>query len=151
MPKLLTLAPALLLLSACGGEGTVLINGAGATFPNIIYQKWVVDYNAAHPGVEINYQSIGSGGGISQFTSRTVNFGASDAPVLCSELLFRRRYRDPQSGFCRARKRLGDGDRILRCFDQLHTEREPAVRQFDGLDDSVRRARADDDTRRNVL
>lgn len=73
---------------ACGGSGEspVLLNGAGATFPNIIYQKWITDYNASHPGVELNYQSIGSGGGIAQFTGGTVDFGASDAPMNDSEI-----------------------------------------------------------------
>ncbi len=73
-------------VAACGGTGeTVLLNGAGATFPNIIYQKWITDYNAAHPGVELNYQSIGSGGGIAQFTDRTVDFGGTDAPMTEAE------------------------------------------------------------------
>lgn len=74
-------------LAACGGgEGTVLLNGAGATFPNIIYQKWITDYNTATPGVQLNYQSIGSGGGIQQFTDATVDFGASDAPMTEEEM-----------------------------------------------------------------
>ena len=72
---------------ACGGQGeTVLLNGAGATFPNIIYQKWITDYNTASPSVELNYQSIGSGGGIQQFTDGTVDFGASDAPMTEEEM-----------------------------------------------------------------
>src|SRR5438132_243310 len=57
------------------------INGAGATFPNPIYSKWFSDYNKLHPNVQINYQSIGSGGGIKQLTSQTVFFGASDMPM----------------------------------------------------------------------
>jgi phosphate transport system substrate-binding protein len=74
-------------LAACGGKSeTVLLNGAGATFPNIIYQKWIQDYQAANPGVEINYQSIGSGGGIQQYTDATVDFGASDAPMSDAEM-----------------------------------------------------------------
>jgi phosphate transport system substrate-binding protein len=72
---------------ACrGSEGPVLLNGAGATFPNIIYQHWITTYNAAHPHVELNYQSIGSGGGIAQFTGGTVDFGASDAPMNDNEI-----------------------------------------------------------------
>src|SRR5215470_380589 len=59
----------------------VKLNGAGATFPNIIYQDWILKYNEAHPGVQLNYQSIGSGGGIRQFSDATVDFGASDAPM----------------------------------------------------------------------
>src|SRR5215472_6314962 len=57
------------------------ITGAGATFPAPIYQKWFGNYHAAHPDVEINYQSIGSGAGIQQLTSGTVDFGASDMPM----------------------------------------------------------------------
>jgi phosphate transport system substrate-binding protein len=57
------------------------LTGAGATFPYPIYSKWFTEYSAAHPGVEINYQSIGSGGGIKQFCSGLVDFGASDMPM----------------------------------------------------------------------
>jgi phosphate transport system substrate-binding protein len=57
------------------------ITGAGATFPNPIYSKWFSEYSASHPGVKINYQSIGSGGGIRQVTEGTVDFGASDGPM----------------------------------------------------------------------
>jgi phosphate transport system substrate-binding protein len=57
------------------------LTGAGATFPYPIYSKWFSEYSAAHPGVEINYQSIGSGGGIRQITAGTVDFGASDGPM----------------------------------------------------------------------
>ena len=78
---------ATLAVAGCGGDqGTVLLNGAGATFPNIIYQKWITDYNAAHTGVELNYQSIGSGGGIQQFTDGTVDFGGTDAPMSDAEM-----------------------------------------------------------------
>ena len=57
------------------------VTGAGATFPGPIYSKWFTQYSAAHPGVEINYQQIGSGGGIQQVTSGIVDFGASDMPM----------------------------------------------------------------------
>jgi len=57
------------------------INGAGATFPYPIYSKWFAEYNKLHPEVEINYQSIGSGGGIRQLSSETVFFGATDGPM----------------------------------------------------------------------
>ncbi len=60
---------------------TVQINGAGATFPYPIYSKWFSEYNKMHPDVEINYQSIGSGGGIRQLTNQTVFFGATDGPM----------------------------------------------------------------------
>jgi phosphate transport system substrate-binding protein len=59
----------------------VMLNGAGATFPYPIYSKWFSDYNKIHSSIEINYQSIGSGGGIRQLLSGTVDFGASDAPM----------------------------------------------------------------------
>jgi len=57
------------------------LTGAGATFPNPIYSKWFSEYSGAHPGVEINYQPIGSGGGIAQVTKGLVDFGASDMPM----------------------------------------------------------------------
>src|SRR2546429_8557875 len=59
----------------------VKLSGAGATFPNIIYQDWMLTYNKTHPDVQLNYQSIGSGGGIRQFSDGTVDFGATDAPM----------------------------------------------------------------------
>jgi phosphate transport system substrate-binding protein len=62
------------------------LNGAGATFPNPIYQKWFSDYHQQHPDIEINYQSLGSGAGIAQVTSRTVDFGASDGPMSDQQL-----------------------------------------------------------------
>jgi phosphate transport system substrate-binding protein len=61
--------------------GDVQLTGAGATFPFPLYSKWVSEFGKAHPGVRIDYQSIGSGGGIRQITERTVDFGASDAPM----------------------------------------------------------------------
>jgi phosphate transport system substrate-binding protein len=59
----------------------IRLDGAGATFPYPIYSKWFDEYKKLRPGVEINYQSIGSGGGIKQFTDGTVDFGASDGPM----------------------------------------------------------------------
>jgi len=64
----------------------VRLNGAGATFPNIIYQTWVLTYNQKFDNIEINYQSIGSGGGIRQFSDKTVDFGGSDAPMTDSAI-----------------------------------------------------------------
>src|ERR671912_682566 len=61
------------------------INGAGATFPFPLIDTWRVEYPNINPNVNINYQSIGSGGGVKQFTERTVDFGASDAPLTESE------------------------------------------------------------------
>lgn len=86
---------AAVLLTACGGGNTqpvtannsssdaqtLKINGAGATFPNPIYSKWFSEYNKLHPNIQINYQSIGSGGGIQQVTNQTVFFGATDGPM----------------------------------------------------------------------
>jgi phosphate transport system substrate-binding protein len=63
------------------------INGAGATFPYPIYSKWFSEYNKLRPDVEINYQSIGSGGGIRQLTNQTVFFGATDGPMTREQLL----------------------------------------------------------------
>jgi phosphate transport system substrate-binding protein len=68
-----------------GNLGAQDLNGAGATFPYPIYSKWFADY-AAITGVKINYQSIGSGGGIRQLTEGTVDFGASDAPMSDAEM-----------------------------------------------------------------
>jgi len=62
------------------------LNGAGATFPNPMYSKWFSEYNKLHPEVQINYQPIGSGGGIRQVTSGTVDFGASDMPMTDQQL-----------------------------------------------------------------
>jgi phosphate transport system substrate-binding protein len=72
--------------AAPGGGGGIQINGAGATFPNPIYSKWFSEYNKLHPNVRINYQSLGSGAGIRQLTSRTVFFGASDQPMRDEQL-----------------------------------------------------------------
>ena len=65
---------------------TVTLNGAGATFPNPIYTKWFSEYNKLHSDVQINYQSIGSGGGIRQVLAGTVDFGASDGPMSDEQL-----------------------------------------------------------------
>ena len=62
-------------------QGTLSITGAGATFPYPIYSKWFDEYHKKFPKIEINYQSIGSGGGIKQVTEGTVDFGASDGPM----------------------------------------------------------------------
>src|SRR5215217_6480247 len=68
------------ILATAGPATAQSLTGAGATFPNPIYTKWFDAYNK-ETGVRINYQSIGSGGGIRQFTEGTVDFGASDAPM----------------------------------------------------------------------
>src|SRR5437660_10268968 len=74
-------AGAALALLAGPASAQVRLTGAGATFPAVIYQDWMLTYNKAHRGVELNYQSIGSGGGIRQFSDGTVDFGATDAPM----------------------------------------------------------------------
>ncbi len=81
----LGLMAALMLLSG-SGYADVLLNGAGATFPYPIYSKWFFEYNKINPDIRINYQSIGSGGGVRQITAKTVDFGASDAPMSQAEM-----------------------------------------------------------------
>ena len=73
------------LAGAPRGYAGSAINGAGATFPYPIYAKWAHSYNK-ETGVRLNYQSIGSGGGIKQIKAKTVDFGASDAPLKAEEL-----------------------------------------------------------------
>src|ERR1051325_3596024 len=69
-----------------GGTGSVSLQGAGATFPNPLYQKWLSEYGQSHPNIKIDYQSIGSGGGIKQLKEQTVDFGASDSPMKDEDL-----------------------------------------------------------------
>jgi phosphate transport system substrate-binding protein len=76
-----TLLAVLLFVVALSVAQAQKITGAGATFPLPIYSKWFTQYSAAHPGVQINYQAIGSGGGIQQVTNGIVDFGASDMPM----------------------------------------------------------------------
>ncbi len=71
----------LCLALALPAIGQTTLNGAGATFPYPIYSKWFGEYHKIHPDIEINYQSIGSGGGIRQVLAQTVDFGASDMPM----------------------------------------------------------------------
>jgi phosphate transport system substrate-binding protein len=98
--RLVVIASTLVVITACSGgsapatdrsgggasTGSAQINGAGATFPYPLYSKWFAEYNKLHPGVRINYQSLGSGAGIRQLTSRTVFFGASDQPMKDEQL-----------------------------------------------------------------
>src|SRR6476620_10658236 len=69
-----------------GGAGSVNLHGAGATFPNPLYQKWLSEYEKVQPSVKVDYQSIGSGGGIKQLKEQTIDFGASDAPMKDDDL-----------------------------------------------------------------
>src|SRR5438552_934290 len=80
------LAATALLVAGVAAQ-TMKINGAGATFPLPIYSKWFDEYHKAHPNIEINYQPIGSGGGIRQITNQTVFFGATDGPMTNEQLL----------------------------------------------------------------
>jgi phosphate transport system substrate-binding protein len=86
--KLKTIAIlAVAVLATTAARADLTIDGAGATFPYPIYSKWFSEYNKLHPEVKINYQSIGSGGGIRQLTNQTVFFGASDGPMTQEQLL----------------------------------------------------------------
>jgi phosphate transport system substrate-binding protein len=80
MKRLLAIAAVALFATAAVAQ-SIQINGAGATFPYPIYSKWFDEYQKSHPNVRINYQSIGSGGGIRQLTAGTVFFGATDGPM----------------------------------------------------------------------
>ena len=98
MKRTSTITQTLIAAGACVlavGAGVaaqkMTINGAGATFPYPIYSKWFSEYNKLHPNVEINYQSIGSGGGIRQVTNQTVFFGATDGPMTDDQLAGRAR------------------------------------------------------------
>jgi phosphate transport system substrate-binding protein len=66
--------------------GPVNLQGAGATFPNPVYQKWVSEYGKQHPNIKIDYQSQGSGAGIKQIKEQTIDFGASDSPMTDADL-----------------------------------------------------------------
>lgn len=79
--KVLATIAAVAIMAGAVAAQTIQINGAGATFPYPIYSKWFSEYNKLHPNVQINYQSIGSGGGIRQLTAQTVFFGATDGPM----------------------------------------------------------------------
>jgi len=85
--KSLYAAAALTLTGATLTAQTIAINGAGATFPAPIYQKWFAEYNKLNPSVRINYQPLGSGAGIRQIKERTVFFGATDGPMTNEDLL----------------------------------------------------------------
>src|SRR5438270_8273415 len=77
---------AAVLVGGAALADSLLVNGAGATFPYPLYSKWFSEYNKLHPELKFNYQSIGSGGGVKQITEKTVDFGASDAPLSDAEI-----------------------------------------------------------------
>lgn len=89
---LVLISGSLLALAACSGQqgsaggGPVSLQGAGASFPNPIYQKWLSEYTKSHPEARIDYQSIGSGGGQKQIVAQTIDFGASDSPMSDADL-----------------------------------------------------------------
>jgi phosphate transport system substrate-binding protein len=80
------LASAAMTLWSASSSAQTLVNGAGATFPYPMYSKWFNQYHKMHPDIQLNYQSIGSGGGIKQATEGTVDFGASDGPMTDAQL-----------------------------------------------------------------
>jgi len=86
MKRFAWLTAALMVFGGVARADALLINGAGATFPFPLYSKWFSEYNKLHPDQRFNYQSIGSGGGVKQITEKTVDFGASDAPMSDAEL-----------------------------------------------------------------
>ena len=79
------LATSTIMTGTVYAQSSITINGAGATFPFPLIDTWRVDYQKVKPDVNINYQSIGSGGGVKQFTEKTVDFGATDAPLTQNE------------------------------------------------------------------
>jgi phosphate transport system substrate-binding protein len=81
MKRIAVFSLVVLLIGAGWAQGALSINGAGATFPYPMYSKWFDEYHKKNTDLQINYQSIGSGGGIKQVTEGTVDFGASDAPM----------------------------------------------------------------------
>jgi phosphate transport system substrate-binding protein len=85
-PLLVSILLILAIAVAAQPAGTILLNAAGATFPYPIYSKWFDVYHQKDPNVQINYQSIGSGGGIRQLLAGTVDFGASDGPMTDDQL-----------------------------------------------------------------
>src|SRR2546423_1733966 len=72
--------------AGAASSASASLTGAGATFPKPLYDKWSSEYSKVRPGVRINYQGIGSGGGIKQITERTVDFGATDGPTTDEQL-----------------------------------------------------------------
>jgi phosphate transport system substrate-binding protein len=87
MKRIAGLLLAVLVIAGVGWADSALsINGAGATFPYPMYSKWFDEYHKKNPNLQINYQSIGSGGGIKQVTEGTVDFGATDGPMTDEQL-----------------------------------------------------------------
>jgi len=81
LPVALAAVAAVTTVSTLPAQANLRVTGAGATFPYPIYSKWVLEYTSVRPNLQINYASIGSGGGIRQFSDHTVDFGATDGPM----------------------------------------------------------------------
>ena len=86
MDRLLLRLLLLLAVAAAPARASVLLNGAGATFPFPLYSNWVAEFSKSAPNIHINYQPIGSGGGIGQIMAGTVDFGATDGPMTDEQL-----------------------------------------------------------------
>jgi phosphate transport system substrate-binding protein len=86
MKTALVLTVGAALLAAGSNTNAQQLSGAGATFPAPLYQRWGVEYNKLHPGVRVNYQSVGSGAGVKNFIQGVVDFGASDAAMSDAEI-----------------------------------------------------------------
>ncbi len=84
--KILSLVTMAAMAATVATAAAQHLTGAGGTFPNPIYQRWFTEYSASHPGVQINYQSVGSGAGIRQISQGIVDFGASDGPMTDKQL-----------------------------------------------------------------
>ena len=84
--KILSLVTMTAMAATVATAAAQHLTGAGGTFPNPIYQRWFTEYSASHPGVQINYQSVGSGAGIRQISQGIVDFGASDGPMTDKQL-----------------------------------------------------------------
>src|ERR1700744_5226257 len=77
---------ALFAISPLSVHAATQLQGAGATFPAPLYQRWIAEFSKANPGTQINYQGVGSGAGIKQFTDSLVTFGASDAAMTDAQI-----------------------------------------------------------------
>ena len=86
IPVALAAVAAVTAASSLSAQANLRVTGAGATFPYPIYSKWVLEYTSVRPNLQINYASIGSGGGIRQFSDHTVDFGATDGPMTDSAI-----------------------------------------------------------------
>src|SRR5579862_3781067 len=82
----LKVVAATIALGVSVANADVRLQGAGATFPQPLYERWVAEFQKIHPDIKIDYQGIGSGGGIKSITQKTVDFAGSDAPLSKSEI-----------------------------------------------------------------